>query len=95
VLKIVLETFVKKLIGRNEIGDAMKRLDKLTQEEAQVAIVENLKVSNNVKDNIDEVKRSSSLALAVISLIERSYREAAATGPSKVALSIRSVHKPQ
>jgi hypothetical protein len=90
-----LETFAKKFIGRNDIGDALKRLDKFTQEEAQMAIVENLKVSNDVKDNIDDMKRSSSLELVVISLIERSYREAAATGPSKVALSIRSVHKPQ
>jgi hypothetical protein len=56
-----LEAFVKNLVGRNDIGDALRRLDKLTQEEAWMAITENLKVSHDVKDNIDELKRSSSI----------------------------------
>jgi hypothetical protein len=39
---------VKNLIGRNDIGDALKRLDKLTQEEAQMAIAETLKISHDL-----------------------------------------------
>ena len=56
-----LEAILKNLVGQNDIGDALKRLDKLTQEEAWMAIADNLKVSHDVKDNIDEVKRSSSI----------------------------------
>ena len=32
-----LKNLIKKLIGNNEIEDALKRLDRLTQEEAQMA----------------------------------------------------------
>jgi hypothetical protein len=45
-----LEKFLKKLLGRNDVEDALKRLDKLTQEEAKMATAE---VLNNVKVLID------------------------------------------
>ncbi|KAH9968064.1 hypothetical protein BC827DRAFT_1170013 [Russula dissimulans] len=47
------EKYLKKLLGRNDVEDALKRLDKLTQEEAQMAIVEVLKVTRNVDDKVD------------------------------------------
>ena len=34
------EKYMKKLIGRTEIEDGLRRLDKLTQEEARMAIAE-------------------------------------------------------
>jgi hypothetical protein len=46
---------VKKLVGRNDIEDALKRLDKLTQDEARMAIVENLKVTREVENKVKEV----------------------------------------
>jgi hypothetical protein len=45
---IYLEKYVKKVVGRNDIEDALKRLDKLTQDEARMAIAENLKGAQNV-----------------------------------------------
>lgn len=48
-----LEKYLKKLLGRNDVEDALKRLDTLTQEEAQMAIVEVLKVTRNVDDKVD------------------------------------------
>ncbi|KAH9019311.1 hypothetical protein EDB83DRAFT_2556005 [Lactarius deliciosus] len=39
--------YLKKLVGRRDIEDALGRLDRLTQQEAQMAIVEVLKVAHN------------------------------------------------
>jgi hypothetical protein len=44
------EKYLKKLIGRTEIEDALKRLDKLTQEEARMATAQVLKVTHTVDD---------------------------------------------
>jgi hypothetical protein len=45
-----VEKFLKKLLGKNDVEDALKRLDKLTQEEAKMATAE---VLNNVKVLVD------------------------------------------
>jgi hypothetical protein len=47
-----LEKFMKKLLGRNDIEDALKRLDTLTMEEGRMAIAETLKVTNRVDDKV-------------------------------------------
>ncbi|KAI9434162.1 hypothetical protein H4582DRAFT_808551 [Lactarius indigo] len=47
--------YLKKLIGRRDIEDALVRLDRLTQQEAQMAIVEVLKVAHDVKDGVQTV----------------------------------------
>jgi hypothetical protein len=49
------EKYMKKLIGRTEIEDALKRLDKLTQEEARMAAAENLKVAHAVDKRVEGV----------------------------------------
>jgi hypothetical protein len=46
------EKFVKKLIGRTEMEDALKRLDKLTQEEARMAAAQNLKATHDVDERV-------------------------------------------
>ena len=46
------EKFGKKLIGRNDMEDALKRLDKLTQEESQMAAAQNLKATHIVDDRV-------------------------------------------
>ena len=38
--------FLKKLTGKKEMEDALKRLDKLTQDEARMAAAEILKLSH-------------------------------------------------
>ncbi|KAH8986972.1 hypothetical protein EDB86DRAFT_2214390 [Lactarius hatsudake] len=47
--------FLKKLAGRTDLEDAMKRLDNLTQEEARMALAEVLKVTRNVRDEVKVV----------------------------------------
>ena len=47
-----LENFVKKLLAKNDIEDALKRLDTLTQEEARMATAEVLRVTQRVDDKV-------------------------------------------
>jgi hypothetical protein len=49
------ENFLKKLAGRTDLEDALKRLDKLTQEEAQMAAAQLLKVTHGVENKITQV----------------------------------------
>jgi hypothetical protein len=43
---------VNKLLGRNDIEDALKRLETLTTEEARMAIAEILNVTHSVDDKV-------------------------------------------
>ena len=47
-----LEKYGKRLIGRNDMEDALRRLDKLTQEEARMAVAENLKATHTVDERV-------------------------------------------
>ena len=44
------ERFLKRLAGRTDIEDALKRLDKLTQEEARMALAEVFKISHTIRE---------------------------------------------
>ena len=46
---------MKKLLGKNNIEDALKKLDTLTMEEARMAIAETLKVTNRVDIEVGKV----------------------------------------
>ena len=48
--KLRLERFLKKVAGRTDIEDALKRLDRLTQEEARMALAEVLKITHTVHE---------------------------------------------
>ncbi len=43
---------MKKLLGRNDIEDALKRLDTLTMEESRMAIAETLNVTHKMDDKV-------------------------------------------
>ena len=43
---------MKRLIGRTDMEDALRRLDKLTQEEARMAVAENLKATHTVDKRV-------------------------------------------
>jgi len=49
------EKYVKKLIGRRDLEDALNRLDRLTQEEAWMATAQVLKVAHRVEDKVKTV----------------------------------------
>ena len=49
------EKYLKTLIGRTDIEDALKRLDRLTQEEARMAAAQVLQVANTVDDRVQGI----------------------------------------
>ena len=57
------EKYVKKLIGRKDIEDALSRLDRLTQEEARMATAQIMKVAHLVKDGVEAVRNKVNLAV--------------------------------
>jgi hypothetical protein len=46
---------MKRLIGRTDVDDALKKLAKLTDEEARMAIAQNLKATHNVDERVKGV----------------------------------------
>lgn len=75
-LTFSLEKFLKKLLGRNDIEDALKKLDTLTQEEARMATAEVFKITQRVDNKvtalIDGVPNAFSLAPFVLLNRDRS-----------------------
>jgi hypothetical protein len=49
------EKYLKKLIGRTDIEDALKRLDRLTQEEARMAAAQLLKITNAIDSEVRDI----------------------------------------
>jgi len=98
--EIRLEKYLKKLLGRNDVEDALKRLDKLTQEEARTTTAEVLKVSHKALDGarctISVIRDVMNfLILSRTSHATDSKREPVATRPSKVAVSPGSLDESQ
>jgi hypothetical protein len=52
--------YMKKLLGKTDIQDALKKLDKLTQEEVRMATAQLLKITHAVDDKVKDVMSSSS-----------------------------------
>jgi hypothetical protein len=50
--KCHLEKFGKKLIGKTDLEDALKRLDKLTQDEARMATAEVLRATHAINERV-------------------------------------------
>jgi hypothetical protein len=50
--KRLIEKFGKKLIGKTDLEDALKRLDKLTQDEARMATAEVLRATHAINERV-------------------------------------------
>ena len=50
-----LGKYVKRLIGRTDIEDALGRLDRLTQDEVRMAAAQGLKATHEVDDKVQGV----------------------------------------
>jgi aminoglycoside phosphotransferase len=49
------EKYGKRLIGKTDLEDALKKLDQLTQEEARMIIAENLRATHAVDERVASV----------------------------------------
>ena len=54
---ILSEKFVKRVVGRTDLEDGMRRLDKLTNEEVLMAIAQLQEVTHNIDNNVTEVNK--------------------------------------
>ena len=52
------ETFLKKLVGRTDIKDALQRLEVVTLEEARMAAAESLKAIHGVDANVQDALKA-------------------------------------
>ena len=59
----ISERYLKKLVGRTDIEDSLKRLDKLTQEEARMATAQVLKVTHTIDDRVKAVDDKVALVI--------------------------------
>ena len=50
-----LGKYVKKLVGRTDIEDALGRLDRLTQDEVRMAAAQGLKATHEVDDRVRDM----------------------------------------
>jgi hypothetical protein len=53
-----IEKFLRKLSGMIDLEDSLKKLERLAQEEARMALAEVLRVTHSVRDDLDEMKCS-------------------------------------
>jgi hypothetical protein len=53
------EKFLKKLMGRTDVEDALKRLDALTREENLLTATRILVVAHHVDDNVQGLRRGA------------------------------------
>ena len=69
--KISPEKILKKILGKNDIEDALKRLDTLTQEEARMAIAEIWKATRVLVDSTQDLFSSDMFCISENVLIRR------------------------
>ncbi|KAH9049975.1 hypothetical protein EDB84DRAFT_1672444 [Lactarius hengduanensis] len=48
--------YLKRLVGRTDVENALMRLDVLTQREMQMAVARNLEITHGIEDNVKVVK---------------------------------------
>ena len=68
---MTITRYLKKLIGRKDVENALQRLDKLTQEEARMAAAETLTITRGIYDNVKDVGERVGASM-------RQYRESMA-----------------
>ena len=51
-----VEKFLRRLAGKTDLKDALQKLDRLTQEEARMAVAEVLRITHDVRDEVKAVE---------------------------------------
>ena len=70
VLTSFLERYLKKLAGNSDMDDSLKKLDKLTEEEARMAHAEMLKVTHSVDKKVTDVDKTVNGVDEIVKRIE-------------------------
>jgi hypothetical protein len=51
-----IEKYLRTLVGRKGVEDALQRLDQLTQEEARMTAIEVMEITRDIDDKVKDVK---------------------------------------
>ena len=70
LLIVCPEKFMKRVMGKTGIEDALLRLDKLTQEEARMATVENLKATHDVDGRVKVVHEEVTVVKEKVTVVD-------------------------
>ena len=65
------EKYLKKLAGRTDLEDALKRLEKLSQEETRMAAAQLLKITHNIANKITQVMDGKRCTLSWLSRLSK------------------------
>jgi hypothetical protein len=71
LVNLVSEKFAKKLLGENEIEDVLRRLDRLTLDEARITGTHTLQVVNDLVINMKLVMNGTQMSLDLNSTVHR------------------------
>ena len=71
-----LEKFGKRLIGRNDLEDALKKLDKLTQEEVRMAIAELRRTTYAIGKDVRKVRGQMTAVGDEVAIVHNRVTEA-------------------
>ncbi|KAF8493423.1 hypothetical protein F5888DRAFT_1908675 [Russula emetica] len=72
-MKKYLKKLIEKLIGNNDVEDALKRLDRLTQEEARMASAQLLEITNTIDNRVGGIADNVLVVDNRVAGIERSW----------------------
>ena len=69
------EKFMKRLVGRTDVEDALRRLDRLTQEEMRTTVAKNLEVAHSIRYSTSRSALRSTYSALITFLMLNSCRE--------------------
>ena len=87
------EAFGKRLIGRTDMEDALKKLDRLTQEEVGMAVAQNLKATHVVDERVRGVARTTSPNSSVLTIEPHASFQEPSCARSSTDGSLRQIRR--
>jgi len=70
----VSEQFLKRLMGKTDVEDALLQLDLLTKEENLMAVAKTFEVAHHVDDNVNEIKVLTEVIDDKVEVIDKNVR---------------------
>jgi hypothetical protein len=92
LVNYVLEKFLKRLVGRTDVEDALLRLDSLTKEENLMAMAKNLEITQHVEHNVKEIKVLAESTEDRVQVIDQTVKVVEERMQSSISLFARRIY---
>jgi len=97
--RFYLGKYLKKLIGNTDIEDSLRRLDKLTQEEAKMASAELLKITHSIEGKVvgvdERIQDVGDDVRSVEKRVQGIDKKVQGVDVKMLAIALRSIHQSQ